>query len=126
MAEIATTVNELAEVTSQAWGNIDATVVHLDSRNEVAHAESDHKKLTCFFPGLPHPVGLREGMAEMVQWAKRTGKYFQPVSFDAVEVKRNLPPSWSSSRLREVPAFTHDARDNLVESQLQTTGANFQ
>ena len=116
--DIATTVNELAKVTSDAWGGTDAKVIHLDSRNEVAHAESDHKKLTCFFPGLPKPVGLREGMAMMVQWAKETGKYFKPVEFEAVELKKNLPPSWDSPNLQEVPAFQHDARDNSVEKEL--------
>jgi len=116
--DIATTVNELAKVTSVAWGGTDAKVIHLDSRNEVAHAESDHKKLTCFFPGLSKPVGLREGMAMMVQWAKETGKYFKPVEFEAVELKKNLPPSWDSPNLQEVPAFQHDARDNSVEKEL--------
>ena len=53
-------------MTADAWGAPDASVLHLDARNEVAHAESDHKKLNCFFPGLPKAVGLRDGMQRMV------------------------------------------------------------
>ena len=118
--DIATTVNELAQVTAEAWDGSSANVLHLDARNEVAHAESDHKKLNCFFPGLPKPVGLRAGMLRMVAWAKETGKYFEPVKFDAVEVMRNLPPSWMTDHLKEVPAFEHNENDNVIEAGLVT------
>jgi len=118
--DIATTVNELAHVTAEAWDGSSANVLHLDARNEVAHAESDHKKLNCFFPGLPKPVGLRAGMAQMVTWAKETGKYFEPVKFDAVELMRNLPPSWKTEGLKEVPAFEHNENDNVIEAKLLT------
>ena len=114
--DIATNVNELATVTAELWGNPDADILHLDSRNEVAHAESSHAKLSCFFPGLPAPVGLRAGMQKMVQWAKSTGKYFQPVVFDAVELKTNMPPSWLTADMKEVPAFQHDSRDNILKN----------
>ena len=117
--DIATTVNELAHVTAEAWNGANAKVIHLDGRNEVTHAESDHKKLTCFFPGLPKPVGLRAGMVHMVKWAKETGKYFEPVKFDAVELMKNLPPSWKTDDLKEVPAFLHNDKDNLLEAGLQ-------
>lgn len=113
--DIATTVNELAAVTKDTWGNPTAVIQHLDSRNEVPHAESDHKKLNCFFPGLPKPVGLREGMLRMVEWAKTEGKQFKPVEFDAVEVKRNLPNSWITKGMKETPAFQHDIHDNKIE-----------
>ncbi|CAL6325435.1 unnamed protein product [Bathycoccus prasinos] len=116
--DIATTVNELAYVTAEAWDGSSASVLHLDARNEVAHAESDHKKLNCFFPGLPKPVGLRVGMSRMVTWAKETGKYFEPVKFDAVEVMRKLPPSWMTDGLKEVPAFEHNEKDNVIEAEL--------
>ena len=118
--DIATTVNELAHVTAEAWDGSSASVLHLDARNEVAHAESDHKKLNCFFPGLPKPVGLRAGMSHMVTWAKETGKYFEPVKFDAVEVMRKLPPSWKTDGLKEVPAFEHNENDNVIEAELLT------
>jgi len=117
--DITTTVNELATVTAEAWGGKSAQVVHLDKRNEVAHAESDHKKLNCFFPGLPKPVGLRAGMSSMVEWAKETGKYFEPIQFKAVELKRNLPASWLTDTMDEVPAFHHDNKDNSINAELQ-------
>jgi UDP-glucose 4-epimerase len=116
--DIATTVNELAEVTAKAWGGVNAQIEHLDKRNEVAHAESDHKKLNCFFPGLPKPIGLRAGMKQMVKWAKDTGKYFEPVEFKSVEILQNLPSSWRSSETIEVPAFSHGIKDNKVEHEL--------
>ena len=116
--DIATTVNELAHVTAEAWDGSSADVLHLDARNEVTHAESDHKKLSCFFPGLPKPVGLRTGMSQMVAWAKETGKYFEPVKFDAVEVMWKLPPSWVTDGMKEVPAFTHNEKDNVIEAEL--------
>ena len=113
--DIATTVNELAQVTKEAWGDPEAVTIHLDARNEVKHAESDHQKLTCFFPGLPKAVGLREGMQQMVDWAKNVGKYFKPIAFDAVEVAKQMPHSWRTPGLLEVPAFTHDVHDNQIE-----------
>jgi len=116
--DIATTVNELAHVTAETWDGSSANVLHLDARNEVAHAESDHKKLNCFFPSLPKPVGLRAGMSQMVTWANKTGKYFEPVKFDAVEVMRNLPRSWMTDGLKEVPAFEHNENDNVIEAEL--------
>jgi UDP-glucose 4-epimerase len=116
--DIATTVNELATVTAEAWGAPDANVLHLDARNEVAHAESDHKKLNCFFPGLPKAVGLRDGMQRMVKWAKTDGKYFPPVEFKAVEVLRKMPPSWVAPGMGEVPAFVHDSSDNVVSNAM--------
>lgn len=117
--DIATTVNELARVTAEAWNGAHSNVIHLDARNEVHHAESDHKKLNCFFPGLPKPVGLRAGMLHMVDWAKKTGKYFEPVKFGAVELMKNLPPSWVTDDMKEVPAFGHDVKDNMIEANMQ-------
>jgi len=117
--DIATTVRELASVTAEAWNGAKANVVHLDARNEVSHAESDHKKLNCFFPDLPKPVGLRDGMSQMVTWAQEIGKYFEPVKFDSVEVLKKLPPSWRTDKLKEVPAFMHNSNDNVIEAELQ-------
>jgi len=116
--DISTTVNELAQVTAEAWSGAEANVVHLDARNEVTHAESDHKKLNCFFIGLPKPIGLRSGMKNMVAWARETGKYFEPVEFDAVEIKRKLPASWVTNELKEVPAFVHNVTHNIIEYEL--------
>lgn len=117
--DIATTVRELASVTAEAWNGAKANVVHLDARNEVTHAESDHNKLNCFFPDLPKPVGLRDGMSQMVTWAQEIGKHFEAVKFDSVEVLKKLPPSWRTDNLKEVPAFMHNSSDNVIEAELQ-------
>ena len=60
------TVNHLAEVTKGAWGTPEVEVRHLEARLEVENAESKHTKLQCFFPHLPPPVNLGEGMTSMV------------------------------------------------------------
>ena len=54
----------------------------------------------------------------MVKWAKETGKYFEPVEFHAVEVRKNMPPSWITPGLKEVPAFHHDQKDNRVQRMI--------
>ncbi len=114
----ATTVNELALITAEAWSSAATKVVYLESRNEVTHAESDHKKLDCFFPNLPRPVDLRSGMLKMVTWARESGKYFEPVKFTSVEIMHKLPPSWLTEDLTEVPAFEHNENDNSVENEM--------
>jgi UDP-glucose 4-epimerase len=111
--DIATTVNELAQATKEAWGNPEAEVLHLDARNEVAHAESSHQKLNVYFPDLARPVGLRDGLQRMVRWAKASGKNFPPVEFEAVEVKQNMPQSWLNENMKEVPALVHTAADSV-------------
>ena len=57
-------------------------------------------------------------MSRMVTWAKETGKYFEPVKFGAVEVIRKFPPSWMTDDLKEVPAFVHNEKDNVIEAEL--------
>lgn len=121
--DIATTVNELAEVVLETWdgklqGKSADYITHLDARNEVAHAESDHQKLNCYFPNLPKPIGLRDGMKVMVEWSNKTGQYFKPVEFEAVEILKKMPKSWVKDGMKEVPAFNHDAKDNYVEDTL--------
>lgn len=107
--DIAATINELSAVIVEAWGNTTARIKHSNSHKEVSHMEPDHQRLKCFFPGLPRPVGLKEGIQKMVQWVKQTGKYFKPVLFHAAEAKKRQPPLWNTSKINEVPAL-HDAR----------------
>jgi len=117
--DIATNVNELAQVVMETWESPNnLQVIHLDARNEVAHAESDHTKLNCFFPNLPEAIGLRDGMQRMVKWAKTVGQYFEPVKFGAVEVLKKMPPSLVTPEMTEVPAFGHDSSDNEVAKKL--------
>lgn len=113
------TVNHLAEVTKEAWGSPEVEVKHLEARLEVENAESKHTKLQCFFPNLPPPVNLGEGMGKMVKWAKEQGINFAPVEFKSVEVLKNMPPSWVTPSMTEVPAVEHTADDKAdLDKQL--------
>jgi UDP-glucose 4-epimerase len=110
-------VNDLALALAAAWGQeASPTVTHLPARHEVTHAHASHSKLRDVLGGnLPPPTPLRTGIKATVSWAKRTGHWLphgsrspansnllfeRPVR--AVEVMRNLPPSWASEGIREV------------------------
>eukprot|EP00658_Telonema_sp_P-2_P008247 TRINITY_DN13092_c0_g2_i2.p1 TRINITY_DN13092_c0_g2~~TRINITY_DN13092_c0_g2_i2.p1 ORF type:complete len:395 (-),score=90.14 TRINITY_DN13092_c0_g2_i2:374-1558(-) len=111
------TLNELARTTLDGWHQPEAAqskILYLPERHEVKHAESSHEKIDCFFPNLPSPLSLEEGMARTIQWALRVGKDFKPVEFKAVELKANMPPSWMHDGLQEVPIVNHTKSDNLV------------
>jgi len=65
----------------------------------------------------------------MVAWAKAQGVHFAPVEFKSVEVLKNMPPSWVTPALTEVPAVEHTADDNaeverVVEAGPRATTAN--
>jgi len=84
-------VNTLAEKVAAAMG-VSPTVRHLDARNEVLHAFSDHAKVHKQF-GMANPVSLDDGLRRMAAWARVTGaKESKP--FGNVEIRQNLPPSW--------------------------------
>ncbi len=85
-------VNQLAEVVGDAFG-VAPQMKYLPARNEAVHAFSDHACARRVF-GKRKPVTLEQGMRLMAAWAKRVGAR-QSKSFDAVEVTKNLPPSWA-------------------------------
>jgi UDP-glucose 4-epimerase len=86
------TVLELAREVAAAFG-VPCDVVHLPPRNEVAHAFSDHSKLRAVFsPG--DPTDLTTGIRRMAAWVKEHGS-LTPTDFEAIEITKNLPPSWS-------------------------------
>ncbi len=85
------TVVELAREVAHAL-EIEPKIVHLPPRNEVIHAYASHAKVERFFGSQPK-TDLREGLRSMISWAKRVGLR-EPVSFQNVEVDKNLPPSW--------------------------------
>ncbi len=85
-------VRELAELIAEAL-ELPPVVEHLDARNEVVHAFSDHAKLHGVF-APDDPVDLPTGLKRMADWVKEQGDR-APVDFPGViEVERNLPPSW--------------------------------
>ncbi len=85
-------VNELAQHVASAMGRPTHPLAHLDARNEVAFAYSDHSKARRVFGDHPQ-TSLNDGLARMAEWALRVG--IQPHRpFEHVEITRNLPPSW--------------------------------
>jgi UDP-glucose 4-epimerase len=86
------TVNDLAKVVAAAMGK-ECRTVHLDSRNEVKIAFSDHRKAEGIF-GERKKTSLETGVRDMVQWVMKHGARESSV-FQGVEVTRNMPPSWA-------------------------------
>lgn len=84
-------VKALAEKVAGAM-NVKPDIKHLDARNEVLHAFSDHSKVRERFD-LSTSVTLEEGLARMVAWAKVAGVKHSK-SFENIEIRKNLPPSW--------------------------------
>ena len=91
-ADIPHTVNELAEVVAQVMC-CPFKVKHLDARNEVKIAFSDHAKAESVF-GSGKKTTLREGLAKMAAWVREHGARESNV-FEDVEVLKNMPPSWA-------------------------------
>jgi len=88
------TILELADEIARAFG-VERRVTHLPARNEVVHAFSDHSKLRDAF-GAEEPLDLRTGIGKMSAWVREHGAR-RPVDFaGAIEVTKNLPPSWSA------------------------------
>jgi UDP-glucose 4-epimerase len=85
------TVNELATLVMEAMG-MKGELRHLEARNEVVFAFSDHSKAARVF-GAQRETTLAEGLARMTPWAKAVGAR-KSGTFDNIEIERNLPPSW--------------------------------
>lgn len=92
-ADQAYTINELAAAVSEAMGAPGRPVIHHEARNEVKHAFSDHSKVERVF-GAAGGTDLAEGLRRMVDWAREHGPREAP-RFAAIEVEKNLPPSWA-------------------------------
>jgi UDP-glucose 4-epimerase len=83
---------ELAEEIAAAF-DVEPDIEHLPARNEVVHAFSDHSKVRSVF-APPEPLDLHEGIQRTADWVKEHGAR-EPIEFKgALEVARNLPPSW--------------------------------
>lgn len=91
-ADRAYTILELAYAVADAF-DVEPQLVHLDPRDEVVHAFSDHSKVRRVF-GDWEPVTLPDGIRRMANWAREHGPR-PPVEFcGEIEVPINLPPSW--------------------------------
>lgn len=85
------TIMDLAHEIADAFQK-PCDVVHLEARNEVVHAFSDHSKVRRVF-NPPPPVDLRTGIQKMAQWVIEHGPA-EPVVFENIEIEKSLPPSW--------------------------------
>jgi UDP-glucose 4-epimerase len=86
------TILDLAGAIARAF-DVEPDITHLDARNEVVHAFSDHSKLRRVF-GSQAPISLGEGVRRMAAWARERGPQ-APTDFPGeIEVAVNLPPSW--------------------------------
>lgn len=91
-ADTPNSVNELAAVVASAMG-IPGRIDHLDARNEVKIAFSDHSKAERVF-GKKEKLSLEKGVQMMADWVKRNGAR-ESSTFEGIEIERNLPPSWA-------------------------------
>lgn len=92
-ADVPYTVNELARITAEAMGK-ECKVAHLDPRNEVKIAFSDHERAERVF-GARKKTSLEAGITAMAAWVKTHGARESNV-FEEIEIAKNMPPSWAS------------------------------
>lgn len=91
-AETPYTVKDLAEITAKAFG-VEPNIKHLEARNEVLHAFSDHGKVARVF-GEQNYISLEQGISQMSAWAREKGPR-QSSIFSGIEVEKNMPASWA-------------------------------
>jgi len=84
-------VNELAKTIMKAMG-VNGEIRHLEARNEVVHAFSDHSKEKRIFPGNSS-TSLSEGLKKMTDWVYKSG-IRKTKRFEAIEITEKLPPVW--------------------------------
>jgi UDP-glucose 4-epimerase len=87
------TVNELAETIMEVLG-MKNDIRHLDARNEVLHAFSDHSKAKNTF-GITDDsfTSLKEGITKMAEWAQEVGAK-ESAHFSNIEILEKLPKIW--------------------------------
>jgi UDP-glucose 4-epimerase len=90
-ADRACSVNELAALVARAMG-VEPVIRHLEARHEVPHAVASHDKLARVFEKRT-TLPLDEGLRRMAEWARAHGSRGSS-RFSAIEIEKNLPPSW--------------------------------
>jgi len=85
------TVNELAETVMNVMQK-KGMIRHVEARNEVVHAYSDHSKAARIL-GFKQQFSLLEGLSLMADWAKKTG-IKKSQKFKHIEIAEKLPPIW--------------------------------
>lgn len=84
-------VNELAEEVCKAFG-VEKNITYLESRKEVTHAYSDHKKAKDLL-GYKTTISLQEGIRQMAEWVKQVGAR-KSKKFDGIEIMKSMPKAW--------------------------------
>jgi UDP-glucose 4-epimerase len=85
------TVNELVKVVGECF-SVQPDVTHLQARNEVMHAYSDHTKAHSIF-GKGSGVSLLDGIKVMAAWAEKVGAR-KSKEFENIEIYEKLPQGW--------------------------------
>jgi UDP-glucose 4-epimerase len=98
-ADTAYPVNDLAAIVAGAMG-AECNVTHLDPRNEVKIAYSDHSKLQQVFGRKPQTT-LQAGISLMAEWVKAHGARESSI-FQDIEVTKNMPASWARAGRKAV------------------------
>jgi UDP-glucose 4-epimerase len=91
-ADVPYPVNDLALIVAEAMG-AEHSVVHLDPRNEVKVAFSDHIKAQRVFGKKPQTT-LATGVRAMAAWVRANGAREGSI-FEDIEVRKNMPASWA-------------------------------
>lgn len=93
-ADVPFTVNNLARIVAAAMG-MECRIRHLDPRNEVKSAFSDHSKSERVF-GKQSATSLENGIRLMAEWVRAHGSRTSGV-FEEIEIMKGLPPSWAAA-----------------------------
>jgi UDP-glucose 4-epimerase len=92
-------INDMAVIVAEAMG-AKADLLHLDARNEVKIAFSDHSKAETVFGKKPQTAFV-DGVRAMANWVKSHGSRESNV-FEQIEVRKNLPASWAGARQKSI------------------------
>lgn len=90
-SDLPTTVNELAHEIGLVM-KTEAHIHHVEQREEVVHAYSDHAKFNAIFKPAPE-VSFSDGLAKMAAWVHTHGAR-ESSTFENIEITKNLPESW--------------------------------
>ncbi|MBF0544992.1 MAG: NAD-dependent epimerase/dehydratase family protein [Candidatus Riflebacteria bacterium] len=91
-ADEAISINDLAEKVMTTMGK-KVSINHFPPRLEVKDAFASHEKVRKIFKLGNNVVSIDQGLAEMAEWAKKTGPR-KGKPFGPIEIAKNLPPSW--------------------------------
>ncbi len=91
-ADIPFTVNTLAKEVCNALQKPDFPIRHLEARNEVKIAYSDHSKAKKYFGEREH-TSLQKGLVKMANWVLKVGAR-ESKKFKNIEINKNVPPLW--------------------------------